>query len=188
MAHLKSFPSKIKSISSDYQDLNIFIKDFENFISTELKVPSKDLSTQDKIFEGIINRLDFLNDYKNITLRIYLESQKKPKYFLNLSKNINNYFNLFLNSQAEKIISNIDLHAQIQWVIAIILSILVIATTTFWIWNKLKPSKLVNEMTLRTKSWWGMCFVFLFALYFCFKINNSSTNNLRSNTLSLSNF
>ena len=59
MAHLKSFPSKIKSISSDYQDLNIFIKDFENFISTELKVPSKDLSTEDKIFEGIINRLDF---------------------------------------------------------------------------------------------------------------------------------
>ena len=107
MAHLKSFPSKIKSISSDYQDLNIFIKDFENFISTELKVPSKDLSTQDKIFEGIINRLDFLNDYKNITLRIYLESQKKPKYFLNLLKNINNYFNLFLNSQVEKIISNI---------------------------------------------------------------------------------
>ena len=107
MAHLKSFPSKIKSISSDYQDLNIFIKDFENFISTELKVPSKDLSTQDKIFEGIINRLDFLNDYKNITLRIYLESQKKQKYFLNLSKNINKYFNLFLNSQVEKIISNI---------------------------------------------------------------------------------
>ena len=26
MAHLKSFPSKIKSISSDYQDLNIFVK------------------------------------------------------------------------------------------------------------------------------------------------------------------
>ena len=93
MAHLKNFPSKIKLISSDYQDLNIFIKDFENFISTELKAPSKDLSTQDKIFEGIINRLDFLNDYKNITLRIYLESQKKPKYFFNLSKNINNYFN-----------------------------------------------------------------------------------------------
>ena len=107
MAHLKSFSSKIKSISSDYQDLNIFIKDFENFIATELKIPSKDLSTQDKIFEGIINRLDFLNDYKNITLRIYLESQKKPKYFLSLSKNINNYFNLFLNSHVEKIISNI---------------------------------------------------------------------------------
>tara|TARA_B100000963_G_scaffold350668_1_gene361233 strand:+ start:230 stop:727 length:498 start_codon:yes stop_codon:yes gene_type:complete len=107
MAHLKSFPSKIKSISSEYQDFNIFIKDFENFISTELKIPSKDLPLQDKIFEGIINRLDFLNDYKNITLRIYLESQKKPKYFLNLSKNINNYFNLFLNSHVEKIISNI---------------------------------------------------------------------------------
>ena len=63
----------------------------------------------------------------------------------------------------EKIISSIDLNAEIQWVIAIILSILVVATTTFWIWNKLKPSKLVNEMTIRTRSWWGMCFIFLFA-------------------------
>ena len=107
IAHLKSFPSKIKLISSEYQDFNIFVKDFENFVSTELKIPSKDLSLQDKIFEGIINRLDFLNNYKNITLRIYLESQKKPKYFLNLSKNINNYFNLFLNSHVEKITSNI---------------------------------------------------------------------------------
>ena len=92
IAHLKSFPSRVKSISSEYQDLNIFIKDFEKFISTELKIPAKELSLQDKIFEGIINRLDFLNDYKNITLRIYLESQKKPIYFFNLSKNINNYF------------------------------------------------------------------------------------------------
>ena len=116
-AHLKNFPSKIKSISSEYQDLNIFIKDFEKFISTELKIPAKELSLQDKIFEGIINRLDFLNDYKNITLRIYLESQKKPKYFLNLSKNINNYFNLFLNSNVEKIISNvIYLYAFNVWI------------------------------------------------------------------------
>tara|TARA_B100000609_G_scaffold169806_1_gene144051 strand:- start:176 stop:676 length:501 start_codon:yes stop_codon:yes gene_type:complete len=107
IAHLKSFPSKIKSVNSVYQDFNIFIKDFEYFISTELKAPSKDLSLQDKIFEGIINRLDFLNNYKNITLRIYLESQKKPKYFLNLSKNINDYFNLFLNTHIEKTISNI---------------------------------------------------------------------------------
>ncbi len=107
IAHTKSFPLKIKSINTEYQDFNIFIKDFEYFISKELKIPSKDLSLNDKIFEGIINRLDFLNDYKNITLRIYLESQKKPKYFLNLSKNINNYFNLFLNTRFEKIISNI---------------------------------------------------------------------------------
>ena len=38
MAHLKSFPSKIKLINPEYQDLNIFIKDFENFISNELKI------------------------------------------------------------------------------------------------------------------------------------------------------
>ena len=36
-----------------------------------------------------------------------MESQKKPKYFLNLSKNINDYFNLFLNTHIEKTISNI---------------------------------------------------------------------------------
>ena len=117
IAHLKSFPSRIKSINSEYQDLNIFIKDFEKFISTELKIPAKELSLYDKIFEGIINRLDFLNDYKNITLRIYLESQKKPKYFFNLSKNINNYFNLFLNSNVEKIISNmIYIYAFNVWI------------------------------------------------------------------------
>ena len=107
VAHLKSFHSKIKSINSEYKDFNIFIKDFEYFISSDLKYPDNNLSSQDKIFEGIINRLDFLNNYKNITLRIYLESQKKPKYFLNLSKNINDYFNLFLNTHFEKTISKI---------------------------------------------------------------------------------
>ncbi len=107
IAHLKSFPNKIKLLNSKYKDFNIFITDFEYFISTDLKTPSKDLSLQDKIFEGVINRLDFLNTYKNITLRIYLESQKKPKYFLNLSKNINNYFGLFLNNHLEKIISQV---------------------------------------------------------------------------------
>ena len=62
-----------------------------------------------------------------------------------------------------KIVDIIDLNAEIQWVIAIILSILIIATVSFWIWSKIKPSKLVQEMQLRTKSWWGMCFIFLFA-------------------------
>ena len=81
IAHLNNFKSKIKTINSEYKDFNIFIKDFEYFISTELKSPAKNLSSQDKIFEGIINRLDYLNNYKNITLRIYLESQK-TKIFL----------------------------------------------------------------------------------------------------------
>ena len=107
VAHLRSFHTKIKSVNSEYYDFNIFIRDFEYFISTELKTPANDLSLEDKIFEGIINRLEILNNYKNITLRIYLESQKKPKYFLNLSKNINTYFSLFLNTHFEKIISNI---------------------------------------------------------------------------------
>ena len=107
IAHLQNFYQKIKYFNSEYEDFDNFIKDFEHFISTKLKIPSNDLSSEDKIFEGIINRLDFLNNYKNIVLRIYLESQKKPKYFLNLSKSINTYFNLFLNTYFEKTISNI---------------------------------------------------------------------------------
>ncbi len=63
----------------------------------------------------------------------------------------------------EKIIHSIDLIGSIQWVIAIILIILIFFTTLFIIWKRLKPSKLVDEMMLRTKSWWGMCFIFLFA-------------------------
>ena len=62
-----------------------------------------------------------------------------------------------------KIFNSIDLIPEIQWVIAIILIILVFATVLFWIWNKLLPSKLVDEIQVRTRSWWIMCFIFLFA-------------------------
>ena len=62
----------------------------------------------------------------------------------------------------KKIFDFIDLNAEIQWVIVIILIILITATLTFQIWKKVKPSNLVDEMMLRTKSWWGMCFIFLF--------------------------
>ena len=63
----------------------------------------------------------------------------------------------------KKIIDVIDLNPEIQWVIAIILIILVFATLLFWIWSMITPSKLVDEMQTRTKSWWIMCCIFLFA-------------------------
>ena len=62
-----------------------------------------------------------------------------------------------------KIFNSIDLMPEIQWVIAIILLILVFATLLFLIWNMIKPSKLVDEMQIRTRSWWIMCCIFLFA-------------------------
>jgi len=62
-----------------------------------------------------------------------------------------------------KIFNSVDLIPEIQWVIAIILLILVFATLLFWIWNMIKPSKLVDEMQIRTRSWWVMCCIFLFA-------------------------
>lgn len=63
----------------------------------------------------------------------------------------------------KKIFNSIDLNPEIQWVIAIILMILVFATLLFWIWDMIKPSKLVDEMQIRTRSWWVMCCIFLFA-------------------------
>ena len=54
-----------------------------------------------------VSRILIEFDLTRITRDINRGIIKKPKYFLNLSKNINNYFNLFLNSQVEKIISNI---------------------------------------------------------------------------------
>ena len=62
-----------------------------------------------------------------------------------------------------KIFESVNLIAEIQWVIAIILIILAFSTILFWTWGKLSPSKLVEEMQIRTRSWWIMCFIFLFA-------------------------
>ena len=67
ISHLNSFLLKIKSINSSYNNFEYFINDWEKFISNELNIPSKKLSFEDKVFEGIINRLDFLNDFKNLT-------------------------------------------------------------------------------------------------------------------------
>jgi len=101
IAHLSSFTKKIGTFNSNYIDLDKFINDFEIFMSDTIETPPKNLSNQDKIFEGIIYRLDALSDYKNITLKIYLESQKNPKYFLTINKYIHNFFKSFLNSQID---------------------------------------------------------------------------------------
>jgi phosphatidate cytidylyltransferase len=52
---------------------------------------------------------------------------------------------------------------EIQKMLAVIGGVLVFATLLFWIWAKLKPSNLVTEMMLRTKSWWVMASIFVTA-------------------------
>ena len=96
IAHSKKVFAQLKNFNKDYSNFDIFIDDFENFLVEKIELPSKDLSSQDKIFEGIISRLDALSDYKNITLKIYLESQKNPKYFFIINKYIKTFFNSFL--------------------------------------------------------------------------------------------
>ncbi len=101
IAHLNSLSKKLIRLNNQYKDFDKFINDFEAFLSDKIEIPSLNLSTQDKIFEGIIHRLDALSDYKNITIKIYLESQKNPKYFLTINKYINKFFKSFLNNQID---------------------------------------------------------------------------------------
>ena len=98
IAHLNSFSKKISSFDQKYNDFGLFISDFQTFLLGNMDHPPSNLSNEDKIFEGIISRLDALSDYKNITLKIYLESQKNPKYFIIIKKNIKSFFKSFLKS------------------------------------------------------------------------------------------
>ena len=97
-AHLGNFSKKLKTFKTDYENLEMFIDDFEKYLETQIETPSLNLNTQDKIFEGIVNRLDVLSDFKKIVIRIYLESQKNPKLLITLNKYIHKYFSSFLKS------------------------------------------------------------------------------------------
>ena len=97
-AHLGNFQKKLKTFNSDYENLERFIDDFEKYLETQIKSPSLKLNSQDRIFEGIVNRLDILSDFKKIAIRIYLESQKNPRLLIILNKYIRKYFSGFLKS------------------------------------------------------------------------------------------
>jgi phosphatidate cytidylyltransferase len=52
---------------------------------------------------------------------------------------------------------------EILIVIALILAILIVATTVFAIWAMLKPEKKPKELIARTRSWWIMAIIFISA-------------------------
>ena len=60
-----------------------------------------------------------------------------------------------------KLIEAWSVNAEVQWVIFIILCILVGSSLAWNVWNFLKPGKLVNELLVRTRSWWIMCACFV---------------------------
>jgi len=101
IAHSSKLFTQLKKFNKDYSNFDIFIDDFEIFLADKIDIPSKDLSSQDKIFEGIILRLDYLLEYKNLVIKIYLESQKNPKYFLTINKYLTKYFKNYLKSPLE---------------------------------------------------------------------------------------
>ncbi len=101
IAHSSKLFTQLKKFNKDYSNFDIFIDDFEIFLADKIEIPSKDLSSQDRIFEGIILRLDYLLEYKNLVIKIYLESQKNPKYFLTINKYLTKYFKNYLRSPLE---------------------------------------------------------------------------------------
>ena len=101
IAHLNSFSKKLSSFNKKYNNFSLFITEYQTYLLENMEYPPNNLSINDKIFEGIIHRLDVLSDYKNITLKIYLESQKNPKYFLIINKFIITFFKSFLKSQLD---------------------------------------------------------------------------------------
>ena len=101
IAHSSKLFTQLKKFNKDYSNFDIFIDDFEIFLADKIEIPSKDLSSQDRIFEGIILRLDYLLEYKNLAIKIYLESQKNPKYFLTINKYLTKYFKNYLKSPLE---------------------------------------------------------------------------------------
>ena len=117
IAHSSKLFTQLKKFNKDYSNFNIFIDDFEIFLADKIEIPSKDLSSQDRIFEGIILRLDYLLEYKNLVIKIYLESQKNPKYFLTINKYLTKYFKSYLKSPLEYTIAYaIYLYAFNIWV------------------------------------------------------------------------
>lgn len=51
------------------------------------------------------------------------------------------------------------------FVLLIILGLLVTASTTFFIWNKIKPEKDLSELTSRTNSWWVIFSLFFIVVF-----------------------
>ena len=105
IAHSDKLHASLKKINKDYSNFDNFITDFEGYINKKLITAKKNnYSTEDMIFDSIINRLELLNNYKKIAIRIFLESQKNNRYFLVLSKFIYTYFSSKFSSYPEKAI------------------------------------------------------------------------------------
>lgn len=103
LAHKPKLLTELKKINKKYINFEKFIQDYEEFINSELKsVEVSGNSYDDRIFELIISRLEKLNNYKKLSVRIYLEVQKNNKYLFIIYRNFNNYISKHLNSPIEK--------------------------------------------------------------------------------------
>lgn len=99
IAHNDKFHKALIKINKDYSNFENFITSFEKYVNKKLLTIKKNkYSFDDKLFDSIITRLEILDKHKKIALRIYLESQKKNRYFLVLTKSIHEYFSHHFNS------------------------------------------------------------------------------------------
>ncbi len=54
-------------------------------------------------------------------------------------------------------------HPEIAWIIGLIFGILVFATVLFWTWGFVRPEANLDELKMRTRSWWTMAVIFVLA-------------------------
>ena len=57
----------------------------------------------------------------------------------------------------------LDIEAHLQKVVVVIFGILLFSSLLFYVWKRIKPGKLIDEMILRLRSWWVICILFLYA-------------------------
>ena len=99
----KKFHIALKKINKDFKDFGKFINAYEYHVNKKMLNVSKNINSfEDKIFESIISRLEYLNNYKKLSTMIFLQAQKNNNYFLILSKYLNEYFSTYSNNIINK--------------------------------------------------------------------------------------
>ncbi len=63
-------------------------------------------------------------------------------------------------------LTRFNLNSELLSIILLIFGLLIFATVLFFVWGKIKPQANLTELKTRTKSWWVMSSVFVFAALF----------------------
>ena len=94
VAHKNNFLKELQKIDKKIHSLNDFSTKFETTLEKKFNTIAVSSSSnfEDIIFETIIQRLEILEAYKPIAIKLYLESQRDPKIAVIFLKTISKFF------------------------------------------------------------------------------------------------